>query len=138
LKQALKAKITEFKTVCRNEAELSDFKALSETLQRVEKLEKDLKAAKKAENSKRTEMGKLLTSCRNVFKLAEAQELILIKLRDLVTNESAHYFNIQLRKTSLIYETIYDKYLFSLRHIYQDREKQQTKLDNFLKELGYE
>ena len=138
LKQALKAKITELKTVCRNEAELSEFKALSEILQRVEKLEKDLKAAKKAENSKRTEIGKLLTSRRNVFTLVEAQELILMKLRDLIANESAHYFNIQLRKTSLIFETLYDKYLFSLRHLYQDREKQQTKVDYFLKELGYE
>ncbi len=137
-KHFLKARIAELKAVYQSKSDQTEFKIMSETLQCVEKFETDIKTVKKAKNSKQAEMGKILTSRRHVFTLVEAQELILIKLRDLVTNESTHYFNIQLRKTSLIFETLYDKYLFSLKQIYQDREKQQTKVDYFLKELGYE
>ncbi len=83
-KQALKAQIVELKAVCHSEADQAELKTPSETLQRIESVEKALKEAKKAANSKRAELEQHLTARRMNLTTEESETLVLSKFRYLL------------------------------------------------------
>jgi type I restriction enzyme M protein len=136
-KQTLKAKIAELKAVCHNEADQTELKNLSETLQRIENTEKTLKADKKDSNNKRTELGKHLTAQRKVLEPKEARTIIQQKLHDLIVNEARWYLKKQQREINWVFENFWDKYKVSMSKILEQRNLSAITLDKYLRDLKY-
>jgi len=68
---------------------------------------------------------------------AEARELILKKIYDLVTNELRRYLNTEKRRLIATVEKLWDKYAISSRELERKRAETLKTLDGFLKGLGY-
>ncbi len=68
---------------------------------------------------------------------AEARELILKKLYDLVGNELNRYLNAEKRRLIALAENLWDKYAVSRRELESRRAETLKTLDGFLNGLGY-
>ena len=68
---------------------------------------------------------------------AEARELILKKLYNLVSNELNRYLNAEKRRLIGVVETLWDKYAVSSRELEGRRIETLETLNGFLKGLGY-
>ena len=68
---------------------------------------------------------------------AEARELILKKIYDLVTNELNRYLNAEKRRLIAVVENLWDKYAVSSHELEAERTETLKTLDGFLKALGY-
>jgi len=68
---------------------------------------------------------------------AEARELILKKLYDLVTHELSRYLNAEKRRFIAVVENLWDKYAVSSRELESQRIETLKTLDGFLERLGY-
>jgi len=68
---------------------------------------------------------------------AEARELILKKLYDLVSNELNRYLNAEKRRLIAVVENLWDKYAVSSRELESQRTETLKTLDGFLRGLGY-
>jgi len=68
---------------------------------------------------------------------AEARELILKKLYDLVTNELNRYLNAEKRLLVQSVENLWDKYAVSSRRLEAKRIETLEVLDGFINKLGY-
>jgi type I restriction enzyme M protein len=96
-------------------------------------LKKD-KAALKARLAK---TDGILTAIGGQLTEAEARELILKKIYDLVTNELNRYLNAEKRRLIAVVENLWDKYAVSSRELESRRAETLKTLDEFLKGLGY-
>ncbi len=68
---------------------------------------------------------------------ADARDLILKKLYDLVSNELKRYLNSEKRRLIAVVENLWDKYAVSSRELESQRSETLKTLDGFLKGLGY-
>lgn len=68
---------------------------------------------------------------------AEARQLILKKLYDLVQQELTRYLNAEKRGLIQVVENLWDKYAVSIRQLESERTQTLKTLDGFLKGLGY-
>jgi len=68
---------------------------------------------------------------------AEARELILKKIYDLVTNELNRYLNVEKRRLIATVENLWDKYAESSRELESRRAETLRKLGGFLEALDY-
>jgi len=96
-------------------------------------LNKD-KAALKARLAK---TDAILSAIGGQLTEAEARELILKKLYDLVTHELNRYLNAEKRRLISMVENLWDKYAVSSRELESRRAETLIKLNEFLKGLGY-
>ena len=96
-------------------------------------LKKD-KAALKARLAK---TDGILTAIGGQLTEAEARELILKKIYDLVTNELNRYLNAEKRRLIAVVENLWDKYAVSSRELEAERTETVKTLEEFLQRLGY-
>jgi type I restriction enzyme M protein len=96
-------------------------------------LKKD-KAALKARLAK---TDAILSAIGGQLTEAEARELILKKLYDLVTHELNRYLNAEKRQLIAVVENLWDKYAVSSRELESQRRETLKTLDGFLERLGY-
>ena len=68
---------------------------------------------------------------------AEARELILKKLYDLISNELNRYLNAEKRRLIALAENLWDKYAVSSRELENRRAETLKTLDGFFQSLGY-
>ena len=68
---------------------------------------------------------------------AEARELILKKLYDLVSNELNRYLNAEKRWLIAVVENLWDKYAVSSHELEAERTETLKNLEGFLQSLGY-
>jgi type I restriction enzyme M protein len=136
--QALKSQISELNAVYLNQVDHENLKTLNGTFQRIESIEKNLKAAKKVANNSRAGLENLAIAYRKTLKLEEAQRLILKKLFDLISNELNRYSNNQVRFVIRVFENLWDKYTLSLHSISTNRSQTDAKLKEYLSQMGYE
>jgi type I restriction enzyme M protein len=68
---------------------------------------------------------------------AEACDLILKKLYDLVATELTRYLNAEKRRLFAVAENLWDKYAVSRRELEAERAETLKTLDGFLKGIGY-
>lgn len=67
----------------------------------------------------------------------EAQQLILQKLYDLVSNELIRYLNAEKRGLVQLVENLWDKYAVSSRELENKRTETLQELEGYLSKLGY-
>jgi type I restriction enzyme M protein len=116
------------------EAQLADLDPAKKTDKRkIAALNKD-KAALKARLAK---TDAILAAIGGQLTEAEARELILKKLYDLVSNELNRYLNAEKRRLIAVVENLWDKYAVSSRELESRRAETLKTLDGFLKGLGY-
>ncbi len=115
-------------------AQLADLDPGKKTDKRkIAALNKD-KAALKARLAK---TDGILTAIGGKLTAAEARELILKKLYNLVSNELNRYLNAEKRRLIAVVENLWDKYAVSSRELENQRVVTLKTLDGFLKGLGY-
>lgn len=68
---------------------------------------------------------------------AEAKDLILLRLHDLITDELIRYVRNELRAAITGFEHLHDKYAISLREVQADQEAVLATMDDFVGRLGY-
>ncbi|MFH1974905.1 MAG: type I restriction-modification system subunit M [Pseudomonadota bacterium] len=96
-------------------------------------LNKD-KAALKARLAK---TDAILSAIGGQLTEAEARELILKKIYDLVTHELNRYLNAEKRRLIAMVENLWDKYAVSSRELESRRAETLNTLEGFLRRLGY-
>jgi type I restriction enzyme M protein len=129
-----------------------EFKAESlELIRQVEAQLAELDPKNKAEKKKITALNKdkvalkarlaktdgILSAIGGQLTEAEARELILKKLYDLVNNELNRYLNSEKRRLIAMVENLWDKYAVSSRELESRWAETLKTLDEFLKGLGY-
>jgi type I restriction enzyme M protein len=129
-----------------------EFKAESrELIQQVDTQLADLDPGKKTDERKITALNKdkaalearlaktdgILTAIGGQLTKAEARELILKKIYDLVTHKLNRYLNVEKRRLIAVVENLWDKYAVSSRELESRRVETLKTLDGFLKGLGY-
>jgi type I restriction enzyme M protein len=119
------------------EARLAELTQLAsrnkEEKKKIAALNKD-KAALKARLAK---TDAILAAIGGQLTEAEACNLILKKLYDLVANELTRYLNAEKRRLFAVAENLWDKYAVSSRELEAERAEILKTLDGFLKGLGY-
>lgn len=127
-------------------AEAARLRALADA---IAQKEKELRAAKSELNKETVRLfGKLdkegnlktrglIHEKRESLSENEAKALILKKLNDLIAQEMDRYINTERRKIVFIFESLWEKYQKSLQQINTEKKQALSKLDTFLKELGY-
>ncbi len=96
-----------------------------------------LKRDKAALKARLAKTDAILSAIGGQITGAEARELILKKLYDLVRNELNRYLNTEKRRLIAVVENLWDKYADSSRELESQRAKTLKTLDGFLKGLGY-
>lgn len=96
-------------------------------------LEKDRAAL----NQRLARVDGLLAEIGGPLTEAEARQLILQKLYDLMQNELNRYLNAALRELIAAAENLWDKYAVSSRRLETERAQTLAGLNGFLDELGY-
>ena len=129
-----------------------EFKAESlELIRQVDAQLAELDPKNKAEKKKITALNKdkaalnarlaktdgILTAISGQLTEAEARELILKKLYDLVTHELNRYLNAEKRRLIAVVENLWDKYAVSSRELEAERTETMKNLEGFLQSLGY-
>ena len=79
----------------------------------------------------------LLATIGGQLTEAEARELILKKIYDLVTNELNRYLNAEKRRLVAVVENLWDKYAVSSRELESQRAGILKTLEGVLQSLGY-
>lgn len=92
---------------------------------------------KAALNARLAETEAILAAIGGQLTEAEARELILKKIYDLVTHELNRYLNAEKRRLIAMVENLWDKYAVSSRELESRRAETLMTLDGFLKALGY-
>jgi len=129
-----------------------EFKAESlELIRQVDAQLAELDPKNKAEKNKITALNKdkaaltarltktdiILAAIGGQLTEAEARELILKKIYDLVSNELNRYLNAEKRRLVAVVENLWDKYAVSSRELENQRAETLKSLDGFLQSLGY-
>ncbi|MBW2681335.1 MAG: type I restriction-modification system subunit M [Deltaproteobacteria bacterium] len=96
-----------------------------------------LKKDKAALRARLAKTDGILTAIGGQLTEAEARELILKKIYDLVTNELNRYLNAEKRRLIALVENLWNKYADSSRELESRRAETLKTLDGFLKALGY-
>jgi type I restriction enzyme M protein len=92
---------------------------------------------KDALNTRLAKTDDILAAIGGQITEAEARELILKKIYDLVTHELNRYLNAEKRRLIAVVENLWDKYAVSSREMESQRAETLKTLDGFLKGLGY-
>jgi type I restriction enzyme M protein len=92
---------------------------------------------KAALNTRLAKTDAILSDIGGQLTEAEARELILKKLYDLVTHELNRYLNAEKRRLIATVENLWDKYAVSSRELEEQRTVTLKTLDGYLKALGY-
>jgi len=92
---------------------------------------------KAALNARLAKTDAILSAIGGQLTEAEARELILKKIYDLVTHELNRYLNAEKRRLISMVENLWDKYAVSSRELERERAGTLKTLDEFLKGLGY-
>lgn len=95
----------------------------------------ELKAELKVAEKKTDE---LVAAARSKITEAEAKKLILARLKATLHDHYGGYLREYQRSLVTEIEKLWDKYAVTAKTILADRDQQAKKLDQFLKELGYE
>ena len=96
-----------------------------------------LKKDKAALNARLARTDAILAVIGGQLTEAEARELILKNLYDLVTHELNRYLNTEKRRLIALVENLWDKYAVSSHEFESRRAETLMTLDGFLKALGY-
>jgi len=92
---------------------------------------------KAALNARLAKTDAILAAIGGQLTEAEARELILKKLYDLVTNELNRYLNAEKRRLIAVVENLWNKYAVSSRELESQRAETLKTLEGFLQSLGY-
>lgn len=111
---------------------------INATLAKNTALEQELKTAKATIKEIKERRDELVEKAREKIRPDEAKVLILERWRQTLNNTVNAYIQQYQRSLRSHLERIWDKYTVTLTDILNDREKEQTVLNNFLVELGYE
>jgi type I restriction enzyme M protein len=101
-------------------------------------LESELKTAKALIKEIIAKRNDLVEKAREKITEDEAKALILERWQQTLNNTVNAYIQQHQRSLRSHLERIWDKYTVTLTNILNEREKEQTLLNNFLMELGYE
>ena len=101
-------------------------------------LENELKTAKATIKEIKEKRDELVEKARAKIKPDEAKALILDRWQQVLNDTVNAYIQQYQRSLRSHLEQLWDKYTVTLTDILNDREKEQTVLNNFLMELGYE
>ncbi len=108
------------------------------TLSKHTEKEKELKEARKLIKEIREKRDELVEKAREKITPEEAKELILTRWQQTLNETVMAYIQEYQRGLRMKLEQLWDKYTITLNDILKEREQEQTVLDNFLSELGYE
>lgn len=137
-RQALKSQIAEAQAAYGSDGGAQALQSLQRTLVHIEAAEKALKEAKRGVSARQAEMLKRLAARRDALAAQEAQGLILGKLHDVLADELEKYLNSQKKLIVILFENLWVKYFVSLQEISEARSIHASKLNTYLKRLGYE
>lgn len=101
-------------------------------------LEEELKTCKKIIREIRAQKQTLVDQAREKITEEEAEKLILTRWNRTLHQTIQSYLQSHQRQLQQEIEKKWDKYTLPLHSILAEREKETGKLDQFLKELGYE
>ena len=101
-------------------------------------LEKELKTLKAAIRASEKKKDDLVAAARAKISEEEAKELILERLKRLLTDEYDGYLRQYQRAFVAAVENLWGKYAVTTKQILAERDAEAAQLDSFLKELGYE
>lgn len=136
VKKYLKAEINDLEDAKTDSAK-KERKGLEELLEKIEAQEKELKQVRKTLKAKEKELEENVQAKRDTFSEAEARDLILKKLNDMIFEEMNSYFNAEKKKLIAIFGKLWDKYHVSLKQITNERDVKAKKLDILLNKMGY-
>ncbi|MEA2103857.1 MAG: type I restriction-modification system subunit M, partial [Candidatus Cloacimonadota bacterium] len=107
-------------------------------LQTHDDTKKELAECKKTIKEVKDKTDELVEKAREKITPDEAEKLILIRWKQVFADTIMNYVLQYKRELQAKLEIIFDKYTVTLTDILQEREKENTQLNIFLKELGYE
>lgn len=100
-------------------------------------LKKDLSAAKKKMKSLKESLAELLTKAGAEVTDAKAKEMVIAILKDDLVRELNRKVAAHRQRVISALEVWWDKYRVTLRAVEGERDTAKSKLDGFLKGLGY-
>ena len=101
-------------------------------------LETELKTLKANIRASEKKKDDLVAAARAKISEDEAKQLILERLKRLLTEQFDGYLRQYRRAFVAAVENLWDKYAVTTKQILAERDAEATQLDSFLKELGYE
>jgi type I restriction enzyme M protein len=111
---------------------------ITATIERNTELENELKTAKATIKEIKEKRDELVEKAREKITPDEAKSLILERWRQTLNTTVGVYIQQYQRSLRSHLEKIWDKYTVTLTTILDDRETEQSLLNGFLMELGYE
>jgi len=137
VKQAIKNRIAEIKANFKTGTKSVELSALDQILERIEIAEKELRKAQRGLNLLRSDLEKLVNEKRHCMSSDESRVLNMSRLKNLIMDVLLRYLKSESAYLSNNFGKIWSKYSLSLLHIKNCHENSITKMNQYLKDLGY-
>ncbi|BCS81648.1 restriction endonuclease subunit S [Caldicellulosiruptor diazotrophicus] len=120
-----------------SEAARREAKKWEDLLENIAQKEKEIKKVRSEISRKQKEIENKIDEKIESITEEEAKELLLEKFFELISNQLEKYLNAEKKELIKIFEKLWDKYHVSLEHLLKEREREVSRLNKFLEELGY-
>jgi len=107
-------------------------------LKQIDIKDKAVKTARREYKVKEQALQNKIDDRRGTFSPDEAKKLILATLFDAMKAELDKYLQSEVKKTTALFEKLWDKYRVPMTDLVKVRELAVKKLDSFMRGLGYE
>ena len=108
------------------------------SLKEIDEKKKERNKIKKEIKIKNKELVEQVEKVLKEMDEGEAEDFVLRKLEDSATNFLNMYLTLQKRKIISYFENLWNKYGVNVRTFEKERSESISKLNDYLKELGYE
>ena len=108
------------------------------SLKEIDEKKKERNKIKKEIKIKNKELVEQVEKVLKEMDEGEAEDFVLRKLEDSATNFLNMYLTLQKRKIISYFENLWNKYGVNVRTFEKERSESTSKLNDYLKELGYE
>jgi len=105
---------------------------------RIDVKESKLKELNRELKQKKQTLEESVKQKRETMTEEEAKVLLLEKFKETIKQGLEKYINAEKKELIKVFEKLWDKYKISLKELLTERDQEVKKLNEFLKQLGYE
>ena len=115
----------------------ADRKAYDSVLKQIAQYEKDIRNLNKKYKEQDNALKEKLNAIRDSLTSTQCESMIMDLLKEALFIELEKYLKAEVDKTIKSIQHLYDKYFVSANQLLSDRLDAESKLNDFLKRLGY-
>ncbi|GAB4111955.1 MAG: hypothetical protein Kow00103_00010 [Candidatus Caldatribacteriota bacterium] len=122
----------------KQEAAIKEAKKWQDLIRRIDEKDKELKKLNRELKQKQQTLEESVKQKREKLTEEEAKLLLLEKFKETIKQGLEKYISAEKKELIKVFEKLWDKYKISLKELLTERGQEVKKLNEFLKQLGYE